>query len=171
MKGDGGDNRSTNHSAPISFISPYPHISFLYTAPCSDLLAAAMPRCGSREVTQVSRPPPGRSISPLTTQVKPVERAVLRKCLWLNQVFVDVGHPRNDGCWTTGLHDTPTVPRFSGERTSGRSPDHRRHAKRGPRLPVCIVRGLKTAPMQCMITCGVNGPIDNAVSRGRAFDE
>ena len=28
MKGDGGDNRSTGHSAPISFISPYPHIPF-----------------------------------------------------------------------------------------------------------------------------------------------
>jgi hypothetical protein len=28
MRGDGGDNRSTDASAPISFISPYPHIPF-----------------------------------------------------------------------------------------------------------------------------------------------
>jgi len=32
MMGDGGDNRCTGHPAPISFISPYPHISFSYTA-------------------------------------------------------------------------------------------------------------------------------------------
>jgi hypothetical protein len=31
MRGDGGDNRSAGHSTPISLISPYPHISFLYT--------------------------------------------------------------------------------------------------------------------------------------------
>ena len=45
MKGDGGDNRPIDPSAPISFISPYPHISFPYTVPCSDLLVAAMSRC------------------------------------------------------------------------------------------------------------------------------
>ena len=33
---------------PSPVISPYPHISFPYTVPCSDLLVAAMPRCGLR---------------------------------------------------------------------------------------------------------------------------
>jgi hypothetical protein len=50
MRGDDGDNRCTDHPAPISFISPYPRISFPYTAPCSDLLVAAVPRCVIRVI-------------------------------------------------------------------------------------------------------------------------
>jgi hypothetical protein len=58
MMGDGGDDPSIDHSAPISFISSYPHIPFPYTVPCSDLLVAAMSRCalrGEKKILGTSR--------------------------------------------------------------------------------------------------------------------
>jgi hypothetical protein len=45
MKGDDGDNRSIDPSAPISFISHHPHIPFPYAISCAVLLVAATPRC------------------------------------------------------------------------------------------------------------------------------
>jgi hypothetical protein len=64
MRGDGGDNRSADHSTPISLISPYPHISFLYTVRVQIFWLRL---CRARSTAKVSCPKP----TPETRHPKP----------------------------------------------------------------------------------------------------